>query len=309
MERRGRRRRPTRGPRVVDRRCTGSTTASSPAVASSRRRSSPTSRPGTAMAREEVFGPVIGFERVGSLDEAIASANDVDYGLSAAICTRSLAAAQQFAAEIQAGHGARQPADRRRRLQRPVRRHQAVGHGDPPRAARADGDGLLHRQPHRLAGELTWTSDLHGARALVLGSSSGLGRAVAAALAAEGAAVAVVSRDHERAEEARSAIGGAAALDRRPHRSPATGARSSPRRSPRSAGWTSASSTPAAASRAGSSPPTSDDDGCLPLDAAPGPRGRPGGRAASRRRRSRPARVPDGPLASSRRRPTSRCRR
>ena len=58
---------------------------------------------GTAMAREEVFGPVIGFERVASLDEAIAAANHVDYGLSAAICTGSLAAAQRFAAEIQAG--------------------------------------------------------------------------------------------------------------------------------------------------------------------------------------------------------------
>ncbi len=58
---------------------------------------------GMTMAREEVFGPVIGFERVGSLDEAIAAANDVEYGLSAAICTRSLAAAQHFAAEIQAG--------------------------------------------------------------------------------------------------------------------------------------------------------------------------------------------------------------
>ena len=43
------------------------------------------------------------FERVGSLDEAIGSANAVEYGLSAAICTRSLAAAQRFAAEIQAG--------------------------------------------------------------------------------------------------------------------------------------------------------------------------------------------------------------
>jgi aldehyde dehydrogenase (NAD+) len=59
--------------------------------------------PGTALAREEVFGPVIGFERVESLDEAIASANAVDYGLSAAICTRSLADAERFAAEIQAG--------------------------------------------------------------------------------------------------------------------------------------------------------------------------------------------------------------
>ena len=60
-------------------------------------------KPGTTMAREEVFGPVIGLERVGSLDEAIAAANDVEYGLSAAICTRSLASAQHFAAEIQAG--------------------------------------------------------------------------------------------------------------------------------------------------------------------------------------------------------------
>jgi alpha-ketoglutaric semialdehyde dehydrogenase len=59
--------------------------------------------PGTKIACDEVFGPVIGFERVGSLDEAITSANGVDYGLSAAVCTRSLAAAQRFAAEIQAG--------------------------------------------------------------------------------------------------------------------------------------------------------------------------------------------------------------
>ena len=53
---------------------------------------------------------------------------------------------------------------------------------------------------------------LADARALVLGSSSGLGRAVAAALGAEGAAVAVVSRDAGRAEAARDAVGGAAGL-------------------------------------------------------------------------------------------------
>lgn len=53
---------------------------------------------------------------------------------------------------------------------------------------------------------------LRGRRALVLGSSSGLGRAVAASLAAEGASVAVVSRDVERAREAAGAIGAAIPL-------------------------------------------------------------------------------------------------
>jgi aldehyde dehydrogenase (NAD+) len=59
--------------------------------------------PGTALACDEVFGPVIGFERIGSLDEAIESANAVPYGLASAICTRNLAAAQRFAAESEAG--------------------------------------------------------------------------------------------------------------------------------------------------------------------------------------------------------------
>jgi aldehyde dehydrogenase (NAD+) len=58
---------------------------------------------GTALATEEVFGPVIGFERVDGLDDAIESANSVRFGLSAAICTRDMAAAQRFASEIQAG--------------------------------------------------------------------------------------------------------------------------------------------------------------------------------------------------------------
>jgi len=59
--------------------------------------------PGTSLATEEVFGPVIGFERVDGLAHAIESANAVRFGLSAAICTRDMAAAQRFASEIQAG--------------------------------------------------------------------------------------------------------------------------------------------------------------------------------------------------------------
>jgi aldehyde dehydrogenase (NAD+) len=58
---------------------------------------------GTALATEEVFGPVIGFERIDGLSDAIESANSVRFGLSAAICTRDMTAAQRFAAEVQAG--------------------------------------------------------------------------------------------------------------------------------------------------------------------------------------------------------------
>jgi 3-oxoacyl-[acyl-carrier protein] reductase len=53
---------------------------------------------------------------------------------------------------------------------------------------------------------------LDGRRALVLGSTSGLGRAVAAALIAEGAAVAVAGREEGRAGSAASVLGAAAAL-------------------------------------------------------------------------------------------------
>jgi alpha-ketoglutaric semialdehyde dehydrogenase len=52
---------------------------------------------------QEVFGPVIGFERTGSLDEAIERSNDTEYGLVAAICTQSIASAQRYVAEVQAG--------------------------------------------------------------------------------------------------------------------------------------------------------------------------------------------------------------
>lgn len=53
---------------------------------------------------------------------------------------------------------------------------------------------------------------LAGARALVLGSSSGLGKAVAAGLVREGALVAVASRDHSRATAAAAEVGAKLAL-------------------------------------------------------------------------------------------------
>ena len=42
------------------------------------------------IAREEIFGPVVSVLRCGSLDEAIAIANDVAYGLSASIYTQDI---------------------------------------------------------------------------------------------------------------------------------------------------------------------------------------------------------------------------
>jgi 3-oxoacyl-[acyl-carrier protein] reductase len=51
---------------------------------------------------------------------------------------------------------------------------------------------------------------IEGRAALVMGASRGIGRAIAAALAREGAQVALASRSRERIEEAAAAIGGAA---------------------------------------------------------------------------------------------------
>ena len=59
--------------------------------------------PEMRMIREEVFGPVAQVHRVSSLDEAIALANDCDFGLGSNIWTQDEEEAERFIAESEAG--------------------------------------------------------------------------------------------------------------------------------------------------------------------------------------------------------------
>ena len=55
------------------------------------------------VAQEEIFGPVLGVLPARDIDHAVEIANDIRFGLSAAICTRSLSAAYEFINRVQAG--------------------------------------------------------------------------------------------------------------------------------------------------------------------------------------------------------------
>jgi aldehyde dehydrogenase (NAD+) len=59
--------------------------------------------PTMRIVREEVFGPLLAFQRAVSLDDAVRLANATEYGLSAAIVTNDLAAATQFASRSKSG--------------------------------------------------------------------------------------------------------------------------------------------------------------------------------------------------------------
>jgi alpha-ketoglutaric semialdehyde dehydrogenase len=59
--------------------------------------------PSMRIAKEEIFGPVVAVIEVETYEEAIAVANDVEYGLSASIVTNNLKIAQRFTKDIQAG--------------------------------------------------------------------------------------------------------------------------------------------------------------------------------------------------------------
>ena len=58
---------------------------------------------GMRINREEVFGPVASVIKVKDYDEALATANDTEFGLSAGICTTSLKYASHFRRHVQAG--------------------------------------------------------------------------------------------------------------------------------------------------------------------------------------------------------------
>jgi len=60
-------------------------------------------RPDSRLAREEIFGPVVGIIPAENYEEAVAIANGVRFGLSASIFTRDIAKALRFAQDIQAG--------------------------------------------------------------------------------------------------------------------------------------------------------------------------------------------------------------
>jgi aldehyde dehydrogenase (NAD+) len=59
--------------------------------------------PQMTIAQEEVFGPVCAVLPADDFEHALTLANDVRFGLSATICTRSLSHALQFAQRIEAG--------------------------------------------------------------------------------------------------------------------------------------------------------------------------------------------------------------
>jgi len=59
--------------------------------------------PANTIAKEEIFGPVAALMRCRDDDEAVAIANDTDYGLTAAICTRDEARAARLAQRLEVG--------------------------------------------------------------------------------------------------------------------------------------------------------------------------------------------------------------
>jgi RHH-type transcriptional regulator, proline utilization regulon repressor / proline dehydrogenase / delta 1-pyrroline-5-carboxylate dehydrogenase len=61
-------------------------------------------KPGSRLATDEIFGPVLSVFRAGSFDEALALANDTEYALTAGVVSRSPAHIRLAAGELRAGN-------------------------------------------------------------------------------------------------------------------------------------------------------------------------------------------------------------
>ena len=61
-------------------------------------------QPSMRIAREEIFGPIMSVFRWHDEDDLFAAVNDVDYGLTCSIWTRSLDTAHRAAARAEAGY-------------------------------------------------------------------------------------------------------------------------------------------------------------------------------------------------------------
>ena len=61
-------------------------------------------QPGMKVVKDEVFGPVLSVLRANNIDEAIALANDTQFGLSAGVFTNDLDSALRFAREVHSGN-------------------------------------------------------------------------------------------------------------------------------------------------------------------------------------------------------------
>ena len=59
--------------------------------------------PGSRIATEEIFGPVLSVIRVGSLEEAIEVANEVDFGLTGSVFTQNISRAFEVIHELDTG--------------------------------------------------------------------------------------------------------------------------------------------------------------------------------------------------------------
>ena len=88
-------------------------------------------RPHDDIAQQEAFGPIVTVFSVNSLDAAIELANDVDFGLSASICTQGLESAERFIRASRSGVVAVNAATAGIEVQAPLHGAKRSGLGPP----------------------------------------------------------------------------------------------------------------------------------------------------------------------------------